>query len=98
MHILIDKIRVKNFRAHKSIEINLKPITILVGANNSGKTTLLRALNSVLGITRNQVNKDDLFIDRHGNQISKEITIDIRVVPVDEKGNRINEFDSNGPV
>lgn len=94
MHILIDKIRVKNFRALKSIEINLKPITILVGANNSGKTTLLRALNSVLGITRNQVNKDDLFIDRHGNQISKEITIDIRVVPVDEKGNRINEFDS----
>ena len=52
MDILIDKIRIKNFRALKDIEINLKPVTILVGANNSGKTTLLRALNSVLGITR----------------------------------------------
>ena len=31
------------------------------------KTTFLRALNSVLGITRNQINQDDLFIDKDGN-------------------------------
>src|SRR5690554_247077 len=93
MTILIDKIRVKNFRALKDVEVNLKPITILVGANNCGKTTLLRALNSVLGITRNQVNQDDLFIDKDGNQATKEIIIDVRIIPTDEVGNRIDNFD-----
>ena len=93
MNILIDKIRIKNFRALKDVEVNLKPITILVGANNCGKTTLLRALNSVLGITRNQVNQDDLFIDKDGNQATKEIVIDIRIIPTDEVGNRIDNFD-----
>lgn len=94
MNILIDKIRIKNFRALKDIEVNLKPITILVGANNSGKTTLLRALNSVLGISRNQINQDDLFIDKDGNQISKEIIIDLRIIPTDINGERIQNFDS----
>lgn len=94
MNILIDKIRVKNFRALKNVEINLKPITILVGANNAGKTTMLRALNSVLGITRNQINQDDLFIDKDGNQPSKEVIIDIRIIPLDDEGNRAVVFDA----
>lgn len=94
MDILIDKIRIKNFRALKDIEINLKPVTILVGANNSGKTTLLRALNSVLGITRSQINQDDLFVDKEGNKSSNEITIDVRIISVDKNGVQIKHFDS----
>lgn len=100
MDILIDKIRIKNFRTLKNVEVNLNPITILVGTNNSGKTTFLRALNSVLGITRNQINQDDLFIGKDGNYLldengnpKKEIIIDIRIVPIDENGKRQNEFD-----
>ena len=53
MNILIDKIRIKNFRALRNIEVTLKPITLLVGANNAGKTTFLKALNSVLGFSKN---------------------------------------------
>ena len=101
MEILIDKIRVKNFRALKNVEVNLTPITILVGANNAGKTTLLRALNSVLGITRNQINQDDLFIDKDGNyfvdengQVNKSITIDVRVVPCNNEGIREDTFNN----
>ncbi|MCC5945727.1 MAG: AAA family ATPase [Bernardetiaceae bacterium] len=94
MNILIDKIRVKNFKALKDIEITLRPITILVGANNSGKTTLLRILNSVLGISRNQINQDDLFVDKDGYQPSKEIIVDIRIIPTDDYGNRIANFDN----
>ncbi len=100
MDILIDKIRIKNFRTLKNVEVNLNPITILVGTNNSGKTTFLRAVNSVLGITRNQINQDDLFIGKDGNYLldekgkpKKEISIDIRIVPIDENGKRQNEFD-----
>jgi putative ATP-dependent endonuclease of OLD family len=101
MEILIDKIRIKNFRALKDVEVNLTPITILVGANNSGKTTLLRAINSVLGITRNQINQDDLFIDKNGNYavdengiVNKSITIDVRIVPCTNEGIREDTFNN----
>ena len=62
MNILIDKVRVKNFRSLKDVEVNLQPITLLVGANNSGKTTFLQALNIALGVNKRQLTKDDLFI------------------------------------
>ncbi|TAG88874.1 MAG: DUF2813 domain-containing protein, partial [Bacteroidetes bacterium] len=93
MNILIDKIRIKNFRALQEVEVDLKPITLLVGANNAGKTTLLRALHTVLGVSKNQLNKDDLFIDKSGHQPSKSIIIDIRIVSIDENGERINTFE-----
>lgn len=92
MNILIDKIRVRSFRALKDVEINLRPVTVLVGTNNSGKTTVLRALNSVLGIARNPINQDDLFVNKSGENNSRVITIDIRIVPVNGQGNRIPEF------
>lgn len=92
MPILIDKIRIKNFRALQDVEVDLKLITLLVGANNAGKTTLLRALNTVLGVSRNQLNKDDLFIDKDGNQPADSIIIDIRIVPIDAHGQRVATF------
>ena len=94
MSILIDKVRIKNFRSLQNVEVDLKPITILVGANNAGKTTFLRAINAVLGINRTQLNRDDLFIDKDGQQLAKNIIIDIRIIPVNEKGDRIENFDN----
>ena len=76
--MLIEKIRVRNFRALRSIEVNLEPLTLLVGANNAGKTTFLRALNSVLGVSRSLLNRDDLFIDQRGNCPANHIDIDIK--------------------
>lgn len=92
MSILIEKIRIKNFRSLQNIEVSLKQITILVGANNSGKTTFLRAINSVLGIAKNQINKDDLFVDKNGTNPEQEIVIDIKIVPIDDSGKRVKEF------
>lgn len=66
MSILIDKIRIKNFRSLRNIEVDLRPVTLLVGANNAGKTTFLRALNTVLGASKKMLNRDDLFIDKDG--------------------------------
>jgi len=85
MKILIDKIRIKNFRSLKYVDISLEPITLLVGVNNSGKTSFLRALNLALGIERRIVSQEDLFIDKNGNKlVKKEIIIDIQIVPVNE--------------
>lgn len=42
--VMIKGLRLKNFKGIKSGEIELAPLTILLGANNSGKTTVLEAL------------------------------------------------------
>ena len=45
----ISKLSIKNFRVFKNIEIDLSPqITVLIGENNAGKTSLLSALGLVL--------------------------------------------------
>ncbi len=94
MSILVDKVRIQNFRSLKNVEVNLQPVTLLVGANNAGKTTFLRALNTVLGVNKTQITRDDLFIDKDSNQPEKSIIIDIRIVPVDDKGKRVSEFEN----
>ena len=100
MSILIDKVRIKNFRSLQDIEVNLEQVTILVGTNNAGKTTFLRALNTVLGINRTQLSKDDLFIDKDGKRAKNNrgelepIMIDLRIVPIDNDGKRISNFEN----
>ena len=44
MNILINTIRVSGFRSLENIEMDFEPITVLTGMNNSGKTSLLKAL------------------------------------------------------
>ena len=41
---MIKKLRVKNFKALRDIEIELTPIHVLIGPNDSGKTSILDAL------------------------------------------------------
>ena len=55
MGILIEKVRIKNFRSLKEVEVSLTPLTLLVGSNNSGKTSFLKVLNLALGIERKNV-------------------------------------------
>ena len=43
MNILIDTIRVAGFRGIKNLEVSLPRITVLIGTNNSGKTSLIKA-------------------------------------------------------
>jgi putative ATP-dependent endonuclease of OLD family len=84
MNILIDKVRIKNFRSLADVEVNLQALTLLVGTNNAGKTSFLRALNTVLGTSRSALNRDDLFINANGETVSESIAIDIRIIPFSE--------------
>jgi putative ATP-dependent endonuclease of the OLD family len=99
MGILIEKVRVKNFRSLKNVEVSLTPLTLLVGSNNSGKTSFLKALNLALGVEKKNVTLDDLFIDNRSNRIQgdegKKIIIDIKIVPVDDNFNTVPEFNEN---
>ena len=93
MNILIDTVRISNFRSLKNIEVKLSPLTLLVGANNSGKTTFLKAINLALGVEKRFVSKEDLHIGKGdlANE-DKQIRIDIRIIPTNEKFERVKEF------
>ena len=94
MPILIDKVRISNFRSIKKCEVTLSPVTLLIGANNSGKTSFLKALHFALGVGVKRVTKEDFYIGESGDSSgSKEIIIDIRIVPVDEKYKKVKEFE-----
>lgn len=42
--VFLDKIHIKNFLSLRDVELPLKPLTILVGPNASGKSNVIRAL------------------------------------------------------
>jgi putative ATP-dependent endonuclease of OLD family len=92
MGILIDRVKIANFRAIKNLELSLDQFTVLVGTNNSGKTTFLRALHLALGEGRKFISKEDFHIEN--GQFADEIIIDVRIVPVDENGKRVENFDA----
>ncbi|WP_083786884.1 AAA family ATPase [Gloeothece verrucosa] len=41
---MFTKITLKNFRTHKLTTIELQPVTLLIGNNNSGKTNFLAGI------------------------------------------------------
>jgi putative ATP-dependent endonuclease of OLD family len=97
MTILIDIVRIANFRGIKEVEVNLSPTTLLVGANNAGKTSFLKALHLALGADRRSLSKEDFHDDGSNSKPdSNEILIDIRIVSYDfENNKRLQYFDDN---
>ena len=91
--ILIDRVRVANFRSLQDIEVPLKPTTVLVGMNNAGKTSFLRALHLALGQDRRNLSPDDFHSSDSRQNTEDEIRIDFRMVPVDASGKRQSEFE-----
>lgn len=73
-------IRVENFRALRDLHMTLSPkTTVLLGENNSGKTSLLQALGVALGHRRPQL--EDLFEGPLGR--ASRFQIDLRIEPTD---------------
>jgi len=90
MSIQIDVVRICGFRGIANIEITLPRVTLLLGQNNSGKTSVIKALQLALGDYSRYLSDEDFHIgDDEKRQDS--ITIDIRFIAV-EDGLRINEF------
>lgn len=44
---MLEYIRIQNFKSLKDVKLNLKQINLLIGANNSGKSNLLKALEFI---------------------------------------------------
>jgi len=89
--IRVDSVRISNFRSLRNVEVILGTTTLLVGMNNSGKTSFLRALHLALGTDRRLISSDDFYVEANGEEA--EILIDVRIIPVEAGGGRTNTFD-----
>ncbi|ANU21415.1 hypothetical protein BBI15_15125 [Planococcus plakortidis] len=93
MEILLKEVRIKNFRSLENVSVKLDPITLLVGQNNAGKTSFLKALQLAFGTSRKQVTKEDIYVSPDEIlPLDRTSTIDTLIVPTDSENNRINEF------
>ncbi|HZH76268.1 MAG TPA: AAA family ATPase [Archangium sp.] len=52
---MIQKVSFRNFRAYRSLDLELEPFTVLVGPNASGKTTLLEGFHLISSAARNKL-------------------------------------------
>lgn len=89
MSILIKTVRIAGFRGLENIEVELKKTTVLTGMNNTGKTSFLKALQLALGNSQ-FISQDDFFIQ--GNSTANKIIVDLFIIPVNEKGEQIDDF------
>lgn len=82
MGIRLQSIRIKGFRGFKNIEVDFENTTVLVGTNNAGKTTLLKALQIALTNSHFISNDDFYYCENH---IDDTIIIDTLFVPINEE-------------
>lgn len=58
--IAVTDVRVSNFRSLANVEVELGDLTVLIGANNAGKTSFLDAMFSAIGAGRKTLTSDDI--------------------------------------
>jgi putative ATP-dependent endonuclease of OLD family len=92
--IRIFEVRVRNFRSLKSVDITLNRLTVLIGANNSGKTSFLEALSTAVGAGRRNLTEDDIYLSPHETRrpLDRSIIIDILIRPINENGDAAQTF------
>lgn len=88
VNFAITDVRIQDFRALGDVHLNLSPsLTVLIGANNSGKTSVLEAIASAFGWR--QATEDDLCLAPDGSR-APQFVVDFRLAPVDA-----DQFDEN---
>ncbi|RAR59797.1 putative ATP-dependent endonuclease of OLD family [Onishia taeanensis] len=92
MSVLIKTVRVRGFRGIENIEVELERTTVLTGMNNTGKTSLLRAIQLATG-ARASISQDDFYI-KDSSTIEK-ITIDLLIAPVSDTDQQQDDFDED---
>ncbi|MCG6200036.1 ATP-dependent nuclease [Psychromonas antarctica] len=93
MNILIDQARIAGFRGIANVEISLPRVTVLIGTNNSGKTSIIKALQLALGDYSRYLTEEDFHID-NDDHVVECIVIDVRIVAMDEHDKRAKIFEA----
>lgn len=66
MTYMLNSLKIRNFRCLQEIDVELKPLTILIGANNTGKSAFLDAIR-LLGPGDFHLKKTDIFSGKTQN-------------------------------
>ncbi|MEL6036157.1 MAG: AAA family ATPase [Methanothrix soehngenii] len=92
--IKISEVRIHNFRSLQNICVDLEWLTILIGENNSGKTSFLDALYAAIGAGRRTVSVEDIFLSPGDRRVPRDraAVIDIIIRPTDIDGKIIETF------
>ena len=100
----IEKITLKNFKCHKELSQNLGKITLVTGANSSGKSSILYSLLSILQsksfprdweLNGDYVSMGDYAELVHNHDIRETIGVGIELEEADEKFALAAEFKHN---
>jgi len=85
--IQVVEVRVRNFRSLRQVDVKLDNLTVLIGENNSGKTSFLEALHIAIGLGRRNILRDDVYLALNETSVPKDriVTIDILIRPVDNQ-------------
>ncbi|MFA4849615.1 MAG: AAA family ATPase [Methanoregula sp.] len=91
--IIISDVKIRNFRSLKNVNVNLHPASILIGENNSGKSSFIDALNAAIGQGTRKFSTEDIFLAKGEVNLPRDrcIIIDICVRPYDAKTKKIME-------
>ena len=75
-------------RALKNAEVPLGDLTVLIGANNAGKTSFLDALYAAIGSGRKTLGQDDVRLENGEALPPKErvVTVDVKIRPANPDG------------
>lgn len=87
MAILINSVRISGFRGISNLEISLPKVAVLIGQNNAGKTSVIKALQLALGDYSRHLADEDFYID--SNDVTRaEIIVDISIISTDQNDQR----------
>lgn len=86
--------RVSNFRGLKFVDVMLDRITVILGANNAGKSSFLEALCVAIGAQRRVVGKDDIHLAIGEVDVPRDrkAIVDLLIRPTDDAGNIMTAF------
>lgn len=67
----IARVDIENFRRIRSASIELEPATFLVGPNNTGKSSVIAAIEALLSLGTKSLDQSDIFEDREGSRADR---------------------------
>lgn len=97
--IFIKEVRVRHYRCLRAVDVELDSLTVLIGQNNSGKTSFLNALFAAIGAGQRAISNDDIFLYKNEVSAPKDrfVAIDILIRPTDEQGRIVEVFPQGSP-